>query len=141
MIEAVNSTTYKSTGLGDVSPVIVIGGTDLSKFVPNINYVALFTAAPNSQGGGTECADGSYARQVCDGWDAATDADPAVAQNTAEVEFPAMAASQDIVAIGLYDAETDGNLLAWVTCTFTAGIGVVVHFDAAAIKVRMNYTA
>src|SRR4030042_931395 len=105
---------------------------------PTHCYVELYTSAPNSQGGGTICADANYVHQVCDSWDAATDADPAVAQNTNVVEFPAMAASQDIVAIGV----TDGtNLLAWVTCSFTAGIGVVVHFIAGAIKVRMNYTA
>lgn len=37
MIEAVNTTTFKSTGLGDVQSVTTIGGSDVSKFVPNIN--------------------------------------------------------------------------------------------------------
>jgi hypothetical protein len=108
---------------------------------PTHIYVGLFTVAPNSQGGGTECPDANYVRQQSDAWDAATDADPAVAQNTNVIEFPAMAASQAIVAIGIFDALNGTNLLAWVTTSFTAGIGIVVHFDAAAIKVRMNYTA
>jgi hypothetical protein len=108
---------------------------------PTHVYVGLFTVAPTSQGGGTECPDANYARQQNDAWDAATDADPAVAQNTSVIEFPAMAASQTIAAIGIFDTLNGGNLLAWVTAAFTAGIGVQVHFDAAAIKVRMNYTA
>jgi hypothetical protein len=41
-----NSTTYRLDNLGDVKPVVVIGGSDTSKFIPNLNTSFTF--------GGTE---------------------------------------------------------------------------------------
>ncbi|MFA5424833.1 MAG: hypothetical protein WC374_13345 [Phycisphaerae bacterium] len=37
MITAKNTTTFAACDLGDVKPVVTIGGTDAAKFVPNIN--------------------------------------------------------------------------------------------------------
>jgi hypothetical protein len=82
-------------------------------------YPALFTVAPTDAGGGTEVAGGSYAR-------------PAVTNNA--TNFPAAAAGAKsngtaitwptatadwgtVVAIGLYDAVTGGNLLGWCLVT------------------------
>jgi len=36
-IQSLNATTYKAENLGDVKPIITIGGDDASKFIPNIN--------------------------------------------------------------------------------------------------------
>lgn len=37
MITAINQTTFKAENLGDVKPLVIIGGSDTTKFVPNIN--------------------------------------------------------------------------------------------------------
>ncbi len=37
MIERINATTFRSNDLGDVKPVVLIGGVDASRFIPNIN--------------------------------------------------------------------------------------------------------
>ena len=71
-------------------------------------YLALFTAAPEETGGGTEVAGASYARQ------GVTFGDPSdgVMLNSAAIEFPvATEAWGTAVAWGLYDAETGGNLV------------------------------
>lgn len=113
-----------------------------SMTVPSNIYIGLFTVAPGSTGGGTECPDGNYQRQQENNWALVSpDADPEYVGNSDVIEFPAMAASQAIVAIGVFDTLSGGNLIGWVTASFTAGIGVVVHFDIAALKIRMNYTA
>ena len=71
-------------------------------------YLALFTAAPGEEGGGTEVSGASYARQeVSFGAPSA-----GVMLNSAAIEFPvATEAWGTAVAWGLYDAETGGNLV------------------------------
>ncbi|MBP7735971.1 MAG: hypothetical protein KA369_08365 [Spirochaetes bacterium] len=107
---------------------------------PSARYLALFTVAPSSTGGGTECADANYARQSIGTFNAATDADPAAGTNNAAVTFPAMAASQTIVAVGIFDALTGGNLLFWVLASFTAGVGVQVQFAAGNLSCQLTYS-
>ncbi len=71
-------------------------------------YIALFTTAPSIAGGGTEVSGGSYARQLT------IFGAPSGGQcsNTAEVSFPVASANWGtIVAYGLYDALSAGNLL------------------------------
>jgi len=48
---------------------------------PTHIYVALFTDSS------TECTGTDYAREICDSWDAATDADPCVVDNTGIIDF------------------------------------------------------
>ena len=36
-MEQINATTYKQSGLGDVKPLIVIGGNEKDRFIPNCN--------------------------------------------------------------------------------------------------------
>lgn len=73
-------------------------------------YVALFTVAPGRDGtGGTEVSGGSYAREQITSWDAPSDG---VTQNTSLQEYPVATADWgEIVAAGVYDAATAGNLL------------------------------
>ena len=75
---------------------------------PPTLYVALYTAAPTVSGGGTEVTGGGYARQT------ATFGAPSNGQtsNTGDVVFPiASVAWGTVVAFGILDAATGGNLL------------------------------
>ena len=78
--------------------------------MPTTVYVALYTAAPNDAGGGTEVTGGSYARQVS----TFTAASGGATSNATNVDFASMPAST-VVAIGVHDALTAGNLLVWGT--------------------------
>jgi hypothetical protein len=77
---------------------------------PSAVYVALYTAAPNDAGGGTEVSGGSYARQAAT-FDAASSG---ATQNDTNLDFTNMP-SCTVVAIGIHDALTSGNLLVWGT--------------------------
>lgn len=87
--------------------------------IPGTLYVALFTAAPTDAGGGTEVAGGSYARAAVT--NNATNF-PAAAggqkSNGAAITFAqATAGWGTVVAVGVYDALSGGNLLFWATLT------------------------
>lgn len=87
-----------------------LGTTTYTK--PSAVYVALYSAAPSDAGGGTEISGGSYARQS-----AAFSASSAGAtSNSANIDFANMPAVT-VVAIGIHDALTAGNLLLWGTLT------------------------
>lgn len=80
-------------------------------------YLALFTAVGTDAGSGfTEAAFTSYARKVTSGsdWNAASGSAPSSASNAALLAFAtATSTGSDIIAFGLYDASSSGNLLAW----------------------------
>jgi len=89
-------------------------------------YVGLFTTAPTSDAGVTgavEVTGGAYARVATSGatWatpTASSGSEPAVTAgfttNAATITFPTSTASWGtVVAFGLFDASTGGNLLAW----------------------------
>lgn len=80
--------------------------------MPSTIYIALYTVAPNDAGGGTEVTGGSYARQTAT-FDAAASG---ATQNSADVDFVDMPACT-VVAIGIHDASTSGNLLVHGTLT------------------------
>lgn len=90
---------------------------------PSGRYLALFTAAPSETGGGTEVSGGAYARQAAAFTvNTAFEIDPVgnpgvlvtAALNTAIIEFPtASAAWGTITHIGIFDAATAGNMLAY----------------------------
>jgi len=82
---------------------------------PAAIYVALFTAAPSDSGGGTEVTGGSYARaqvtQLDANWNAPTAGD-GLTDNVGDITFPTPTANWGtIVALGIFDAVTAGNLL------------------------------
>lgn len=87
-----------------------LGTTTFTK--PAAVYVALFSAAPNDAGGGTEISGGSYARQTA----TFSAASSGATSNSANIDFTNMPAVTT-VAIGIYDASTSGNLLLWGTLT------------------------
>jgi hypothetical protein len=81
---------------------------------PSSVYLGLFTAAPTDAGGGTEVSSGGYARQELSFGAAANGA----IANDAAVSFTASGADFGvIVAVGIFDAETAGNLISWATIT------------------------
>jgi hypothetical protein len=82
---------------------------------PGTIHVALFTAAPTDAGGGTEVTGGSYARvAVTNNATNFPAASGGLKQNGTAITFPQATADWGtIVAFGLFDASTSGNLLYW----------------------------
>lgn len=75
---------------------------------PTAWYVALYTAAPNDAGGGTEVSTGGYARQSVT-FGAASGG---TCSNTGQVDFTASGGNYGTVThVGIFDAVTSGNLL------------------------------
>ena len=73
-------------------------------------YLALYTVAPTDSGGGTEVTGSGYARQLT-AFDAASSG---AITNTAAESFTASGGNFGaVVAVGIFDALTAGNLLAW----------------------------
>ena len=109
---------------------------------PTTVYVALFTTAPtdDSGAGAVEVSGGSYARAsitTSTGWSSISGAPSAPAQisNAGVITFATPSASWGtVLAIGIYDASTAGNLLTWGTITSQAiGSGVVATFAINAL--------
>lgn len=86
---------------------------------PTNVYIALYTAAPSDSGGGTEVSGGSYARLTvannATNWPAASGG--AKSNGTALTFTTATASWGTVVAFGIFDAATAGNLLYWATLT------------------------
>lgn len=93
-------------------------------------YIALFTSAPTEAGGGTECADATYARQSAAGKFAAPSG--GVIVTNAEVLFPAMTTGATIVGAALMTAVTAGTMLRYQD----AGLGFVSKVIGAGIQPR-----
>jgi len=79
---------------------------------PAAVYVGLYTVAPDDTGGGTQVTGGSYARQAA----TFTASSSGATSNSANIDFAGMPAAT-VVAIGIFDASTAGNLLLWGTLT------------------------
>lgn len=81
---------------------------------PTTVYLALYTATPSDAGGGTQVSGGGYSRQ------AITFSAPSGGSisNSSSISFTATGAAYGtVVAIGIFDAATAGNLLAWAPIT------------------------
>lgn len=103
---------------------------------PTNVYLALFTVAPTDAGGGTEVSGNGYARQLC----AFSAASGGATSNSAEESFTASGGNfGDIVAIGIFDAVSAGNMLAWdgIT-TATVNDGDTITFAAGDIDVTLD---
>jgi hypothetical protein len=80
---------------------------------PSTKYLALYTAAPSETGGGTEVSGTGYVRQSV----AFTTAGNTTSNNAA-VEYPTAGASWGTVThVGVFDASTSGNLMAYAALT------------------------
>ncbi len=90
----------------------VFGGAAFS--APAAVYLALYTAAPSDAGGGTEVSTGGYARQEISFGTASS----GTISNDTAVEFTASGGNFGTVThVGIFDASTSGNLLAWKAIT------------------------
>jgi len=103
---------------------------------PSTVYVGLFTSNPDEDGSGTEVSGGSYARQsgsfTVSGNTATTDA---------AIEFPTATGTWGTVThIGIYDALTSGNLLAYAALTTSKSIasGDVFRIPTGDIDITLD---
>jgi hypothetical protein len=104
---------------------------------PSTVYVGLYTAAPTDAGGGTEVSGGSYARQAV----TLAAASAGATQNSADITFPTATADWGtIVAAGLFDASTAGNLLAWnnLTASKTVNNGDTFKIVAGSLTISVD---
>lgn len=102
-------------------------------------YLALYTAAPTDAGGGTEVTGGSYARQaIASAFGAASSGSSA---NTSQIAFTQASASWGtVVAFGILDASTAGNLLWWGDLTSSKAVasGDTAVFNTGQLTVTLD---
>lgn len=105
---------------------------------PTAWYVALYTVAPSDSGGGTEVSGNGYSRQTV-AWDTATGTG-GTTDNTGAISFTASGGNfGTIVAIGIHDASSGGNLL-WhgaLSTNKTVNDGDTLEFAAGAIDLTI----
>lgn len=105
---------------------------------PTAWYVALYTAAPSDSGGGTEVSGNGYSRQAVTF--AAGSSPGGTTDNTGSVSFTASGGNWgSITHIGIFDADTSGNLL-WhgaLTASKTVNDGDTLQFAAGAIDLTL----
>jgi hypothetical protein len=112
--------------------------TNTSFTSPTTLYAALFTVAPSDTGGGTEVSGGAYARQSMAFSVSGTGT---LATNSAAVEYPTATADYGtVVAVGIFDASTSGNLLAYanLTANKTVASGDVFRFNAGEVDITLT---
>jgi len=101
-------------------------------------YVALYTVAPTDTGGGTEVTGGSYARQT--GAFTVSGTNPTTASNSAAIEYPTATANYGtVVAVGILDASSGGNLLAYANLDTSKSVttGDVFRFDTGDLDITL----
>ena len=114
----------------------VFGGSAYT--APATLYVALYTVAPDDTGGGTEVTGGAYARQTSTFNVSGTS--PTAATNAAAVEYPTATDNYGtVVAVGILDALTSGNLLAYANLDTSKVVtsGDVFRFDAGDLDITL----
>jgi hypothetical protein len=101
----------------------VLGGGDYTR--PATVYAALFTVAPTDAGGGTECSGNNYSRVAIT--NNATNfpaASSGAKSNGTAIVFPTASGSWGtVVALGIFDASSSGNLLYWADLTASKSVG------------------
>jgi len=103
---------------------------------PSQHYLGLFTAAPGEAGGGTELSGSAYARQTVD---FATSG--ATTSNDAAIEFPTATGSWGTVThVGVFDAVSSGNLMAYATLSSSKAIatGDVFRVPSGDLDITLN---
>lgn len=106
---------------------------------PTAWYVGLFTVAPGEAGGGTEVSGNAYAREAATFTVSGTA--PTTASNDAAIEFPEATGSWGtIVAAGIFDAATSGNLIAFADLSTSKAIdtGDVLRFNIGALDITLD---
>lgn len=111
----------------------VFGGT---AYTQPTKYIALYSSAPGEAGGGTEISGTNYVRQT-----AAFTVTGDTASNTAAIEFPTAGSSWGTIThIGVMDASSSGNLLAYGTLTASKTIssGDVFRIPLGDLDITLN---
>jgi len=110
--------------------------TNSSATRPTAWFVALYTGAPNDAGGGTEVSGGAYARQAVT-FSVSGD----TATNSGAIEYPTATAGYGTVThVGIFDASTGGNLIAYAALTASKAIdtGDVLRLPAGDLDVTLD---
>lgn len=112
--------------------------TDGSATRPTAWYLALFTSNPDEDASGTEVSTSgtAYARQT-----AAFTVSGNTASNSAAIEFPTATASYGTVShVGVFDASTGGNLLAYAALSTSKVIdtGDVLRVPAGDLDIALD---
>lgn len=103
---------------------------------PSSVYVALYTAAPNAGGGGTECSGNGYARQVVT---FASASGPSLSNITATFPTATPSGWGDVVAMSIMDASSSGHLLFFCTFTpVTINVGYRATISSGSISVQIG---
>ena len=115
----------------------VFGGNAYS--APSTLYVALYTVAPTDTGGGTEVSGGGYVRKTATFNVSGTN--PTTASNASAVEYPTATANYGtVVAVGIFDASSSGNLLAYANLTTSKVVstGDVFRFNTGDLDITLT---
>ena len=102
---------------------------------PGTFYLALYTSAPSASGGGTELSGNGYTRKTV-----AFTTTAQQSTNSGAVEFPTATGSWGtIVAVGVFDASTSGNLLCYASLSSSKTIttGDVLRVPAGDLDINL----
>ena len=103
---------------------------------PSQHYLGLFTAAPGEAGGGTELSGSAYVRKAV-----AFATSGATTSNNAAIEFPTATGSWGTVThVGVFDAASSGNLMAYATLSSSKAIatGDVFRVPSGDLDITLN---
>jgi hypothetical protein len=113
--------------------------------LPATVYVGLFTVTPADSGGGTEVSGNNYARKSttnnATNWPAASGTTATKSNGTAITFVQATPSGWGtIVAFGIFDALTTGNLLVWGDVTPNKAVGALdtPEFATGALVVTLD---
>lgn len=112
--------------------------TNVGYTSPTTLYLALYTAAPSDAGGGTELAGSGYTRKTVTFTVSGTST---LATNSAAVEFDAATGAWGtIVAVGVFDASSSGNLLAWsdLATSKTISTGDILRVPSGELDITLS---
>lgn len=123
------SNTFETT-------VLTWSFTTSSATRPTEWHIALYTASPSDPGGGTEVSGGGYARQAV-----TFTVSGNTASNNAAIEWPvATSAYGTVTDVGVFDASTGGNLIAYAALTTSKAIdtGDVFRLPSGDLDVTLD---
>lgn len=105
---------------------------------PSTLFAALFTVAPSDTGGGTEVSGGGYVRKTAAFTVSGTN--PTTATNGSAIEYPTATGNYGtVVAVGVFDASSSGNLLAYANLDSSKVVstGDVFRFNAGDLDITL----
>jgi len=103
---------------------------------PTTLYLALYTATPGETGGGTEVSGNGYVRKAV-----AFTTSGNTTSNTSAVEYPTATGSfGTVTSVGVFDASTSGNLMAFAALSSSKTIetGDVFRVPAADLDITLD---